>query len=184
MEKVRQEKQKKQDQQNVLLFHINQIPYHGNKKIIYDHMLMFKDNQMIEVDQSEPPTLEGNLKQYLINIYFDAIMNHWIDLNQIDPVDIFDFLKFLEQYPADNLSPELIEMQLIDYFNLHDIVLSAELIQMFHRCCMRLMYLYVNHPKVYESLCCRECEGEGEKEEEYEDEEVDNRIEYTWDMEI
>jgi hypothetical protein len=83
---------------------------------------------------------------------------------------------------GDNLSLGPIEIQLIDYFNLHEIVLPAGITEMFHRCCMRIMYLYLNHPRVYESLCCRECEEENEKEDE-EDDDEENEEKYEGEVE-
>lgn len=146
-----------------LLFYVNQIPYydHGNKKRIYEQMLIFKDNDMIQVldqDPDQDPIIltasQGNVKEYLVNIYLNTIVNcAKINLNQIDPFDIFDFLKFIEQYPADCLSIETIEIQLIDYFNLHDIDIPTEIQNLFHRCGLKLMYLYVHHNKLFSELC-------------------------------
>lgn len=143
------------DYSTKILFFINQIPYyeHGNKKIIHDRMLIFKDNDMIQTNDQEPVILQGNVKQYMVNIYLNTIVNRTkINLNLIEPSDIFDFLKFLEQYPADCLSIGMIDRQLIDYFNYHDID-PKEINSMCQRCELKLMYLYINQNALYSHLC-------------------------------
>lgn len=145
-----------------LLFYVDQIPYHGDKKIIYDQMLIFKDN---EIQFNESVTLGCKMKKYLVNLYLNTLMTGHIDLNEIDPCDIFDFLKFIEQYPATSLSIESIEKQLIDYFNLNDICLDDEIKMMFERCGLKLMYLYMNHNKKYNSLCYKNYDSDDENDE-------------------
>lgn len=139
--------------QNKLLFLHNSIPYYGNKKRVYDQILIFKDNDSIYHDET-PIILDGNMKKYLINIYIDTILkNGLIDLMNINPTDIYDFLKFIEQYPATCLSVQSLETQLIKYSNIHGIVLCDKFKAMFDRCNLKLLYLYVNHNKIYEELC-------------------------------
>lgn len=119
-------------------------------------MLIFKDIDMENLEHigDNLINLEGDMKEYMMNIYLNAIMmGGHIDLNEINRTDIINFLKFLEQYPADCLSMDTIEKQLIHYFDLNGIQLNNDNKKMFERCNLKLMYLYTNHNKMFNSLC-------------------------------
>lgn len=142
--------------QNQLLFTHNHISYYGNRSIIYDQMLIFESNPWINNNESDNQNcidLCGQMDRYLVNIYLNCISTGQdIDLNQIDPDHIFEFLKFIEQYPAKSLSIQTVESQLIEYIDFHGIELNDENKRMFERCELKLLYLCVNHRDIFESF--------------------------------
>src|SRR5690606_32156590 len=118
-------------------------------------MLIFKFNDSIQMDSNDLVILDGQMDRYLINIYLNAIITDCIDLNQINPIHIFDFLKFVEQYPVTTqcLSMEYMENQLIQYIDRHGIELNEENKRMFERCNLKLFNMYVNHNKLFNAFC-------------------------------
>ena len=138
-----------------LLFFHNNIPYHGNQEIIYNSMHIFKDNCMINFN--ETIVLEGGMPKYLVNIYLDSILSGQIDLNDIDPADpkdMLQFLRFVEQYPSTVLTIESLELQLIRYIESNNIELNDDYLELFTRCKLKRMYYYLHESRKQDRMIC------------------------------
>ncbi len=109
------------------LFEHNEIIYYGDRIKMYKSMQIL--NGMNDLIYDPLIELAGYEPRYLIDLYvkLGTDSNHKIDtdpdedymtniLKQIYPIDILDFIKFIERYPLNNLSINILEFHLIDYF--------------------------------------------------------------------
>ncbi len=128
-----------------LLFVHNNISYYGNKKLIFNSMLLFKDiDPTIFSDTRQGYEsgiiLEGLMEEYLVKIYLDAIIKNNFDINEIKPNDILSFLKFIDQYPSTYLLIENLETPIVDYFDLNNIHMNDEIKKLCSKYQFRYMY--------------------------------------------
>jgi len=131
-----------------LLFVHNSIPYYGNKICIYDSILIFKDIEFNHLDGDI--VLEGDMPIYLVNAYLDAITTgQKFNLNLVKPVDIFKFLKFIDQYPSDVLSIDRLgELQLSKYIDLNNIKFTDYIKNICDRYQFRYIYLSMHNKQM------------------------------------
>jgi hypothetical protein len=102
----------------VLLFRYNGIPYYGNQRM-FDLMDFFKDNDSVNNGEAE---ILGKVPKYLINLYLNQTLSGHIDLSLIDPSDIFEFIRFIDQYPGQVFAVNLIERHLIQYIDMNTMI--------------------------------------------------------------
>ena len=114
-------------------------------------MHIFKD--MDQYDFSEPPvigTLWDNnhkmlhLPKYIISLYIKSTYDHKFDINQIYPVDFCEFLMFIDQYPTNQLSIDLLEKELIIYMDLHKIIHDEYIFEICNKYQLKFMYIYLH----------------------------------------
>jgi hypothetical protein len=100
---------------------------------------------VIHSNQDQVIVLAGNLPKYLINIYIASCYTGSLDLCTIDPMDMIDFLKFIDQYPTSDLQIDLMEGQLVEYIDKHfDLIQGARGYLMDICSKYRLKYLYLS----------------------------------------
>ncbi len=97
-----------------LLFFYNSIPFYGQRKIVYQFMDFFHDNEFVKEGGAE---ITGDMAPYLINVYLNQNFSQNVDLSQIPSDHIFSFIRFIDQYPSSILCIDLIELNLIEYFD-------------------------------------------------------------------
>ena len=103
---------------------------------------MLKGLDHICVVNDEPIVLTSSVPKYVINLYIDSCYENKFDINNVLPKDFVNFLNFIDKYPTNVLSIDLLENQLIDYIrkfnNLHDHVIDAFIVK------YQLKYLYLS----------------------------------------
>jgi len=130
-----------------LLFKHNTICYYGDRNIVYDSILCLKDiSDTYSFDQ--PVELEGSLSQYIINLYIQSMYTLSFDIDKIVPVDIFNFIKFVDQYPTSSLSIELLEGDIVKYFNEKKIDYNDTMKEICNRYGLKLMYMDMHNKKL------------------------------------
>ncbi len=126
-----------------LLFKNNQISYFGNRNIVYK-CINFLREIMYEADFAEDIQLEGIISKSAMNLYIQSCYSGVIDIYMIDPLEMIQFLKFIDQYPTLVLSINDIENDLINYFDTNPCVRWYEdqnVIEMISRYGLKFMYL-------------------------------------------
>lgn len=113
-------------------------------------MMLFKD--MVKyMNFDHLIVLSGSQPLYIIDLYIKALHCKKILIHEIQVNDINQFVQFIDQYPSDVLSIDLIEGQLINYFNenrirydqsIHDICMKYKL----KRMCVEI------HNHIYSSI--------------------------------
>ncbi len=99
-----------------LLFTNNKINYYGNKNIVYNCIIFFKE--IIDcADFSENIILEIIVPKSLMNLYLESCYTGKLDINKIDTPDMILFLKLIDQYPTLVLSINSLEIDVIHYFD-------------------------------------------------------------------
>jgi hypothetical protein len=130
-----------QDTRYEQIFEHNGIIYYGNRKVVYQSMLLFQDivdnmtfDQLIVLSGSQP--------QYIIDLYIKALHCKKFLIDDIQTDHIKTFINFINQYPTAVLSIDLIEDHLINYFEKNNI----EYDQYMKDICMKykLKYMYVH----------------------------------------
>jgi hypothetical protein len=145
--------QKYQEQQTLVsccsevLFIHNNIPYYGNRKTIYNSILLLKDIDLKNI--TDDIVLEGNLPKYLVNMYLNSIISKRYNLVTICPDDIFKFVKFIDQYPSDVLSIDKLELDLVEYFEENDIQLNEMIKSLCFRYKFKYTYVYFHNKNKY-----------------------------------
>ena len=130
-----------------LLFKHNNICYYGDQNIINDSILCLKDiSDTHSFDQ--PVELEGSLPQYVINLYIQSMYELSFNISKIDPMDIFDFIKFVDQYPTSSLSIDSLEGDIVKYFNERNIDYNDTMKEICNRYGLKLMYMDMHNKKL------------------------------------
>jgi hypothetical protein len=136
-------------QKNMLesLFIHNGISYYGDKKIVYSSILLLKDIDLKSLDDTI--IFEGKMPKYLVNIYLNAIIFKQFKIDEIEPEDIFEFIKFLDQYPSNDLSIDKLELDLVEYFEANNIHFNEIILDICKRYKFRYMYLHMHNKNKY-----------------------------------
>ncbi len=134
-------------QNTTILFNHNNISYFGHKNIVYHSIKFIKEIEEV-ANFKEIITLEGTLPKYAINVYIETCYKRKFNINRINPQDIIEFLKFIDQYPTNVLSIELLEHQIIDYFVKHNIKSNDTLKELCLRYRLKLLCLYIHNNKI------------------------------------
>ncbi len=95
------------------LFIHKDLIYYGTKDIVYESMQIFNGLQ-ININE-ELPVLEGNLGKKSIIVYLQTCYDNEFDIDDIQLMEIKDFIIFIDQYPTKILQINLIEKDLIRY---------------------------------------------------------------------
>lgn len=147
-----------QEIKSEILFEHDDILYYGDRGIVFNSMLLFKDD-ILQVDKiffDEILVLGKGLKvpKYVINLYINTIYFGRFNLNAINPQDIFQFIKFIHQYPTTVLSLDKYEIEITEYFLTNDIKPTSEIRDILD--CYQFKYMYLrmhmkNHFNYYDT---------------------------------
>jgi hypothetical protein len=129
------------------LFTHNNISYCGNRNVVYDSILCIKEIKE-SADFKDVIVLEGSLPSNIINMYINSCYTGVIELNQIKPIELIPFLKFIDQYPTTTLSIDLLENKIIDYIDKNNIEYNDTLKEFCFRYKLKYMYLQIHNKKV------------------------------------
>lgn len=134
------------------LFWYNNILYYGNREKVYNAIIFLKKSVDMLDFSGEPITLNGSfddpLPSYLINIYIHSCHTGSNNLNRVAQGDIIQFIKFIDQYPTQTLSIDILEPNIVEYFELENIKCGSELDDICDRYKLKLLYLYLHNEKV------------------------------------
>lgn len=133
------------------LFQCNDIIYYGDRAIMYDSLVFLQDiHQNCNFD--DLIILNGRLPKYIVNHYINASYTGKFVLNNINPLDLSVFIKFIDQYPTAIISIEKLERQIIKFFddNKLNCTYFDDLKDIFIR--YRLKYLYLH---MHNLLCIK-----------------------------
>jgi ankyrin repeat protein len=117
--------------QSEFLFTHGSKNYHGQRKIVYESILLLKDvccecddNFFDLIDQEL--VLEGNLPEKIINQYIASAYTGFFDTQCVEESEdhFIDFLKFIDQYPMTNVSIDKLEHWIIGFIETHSMNLS------------------------------------------------------------
>jgi len=134
--------------QQLLFFH-NNMPYRGDKKVVYRSMLFIDGAVDYKDDTDEVFILNAPAPRYIINLYINAsCATKRFDINQIEPSDLKQFLNLIDQYPTDVLSIDKIDKQLVGFIELHNIPVDDWLKNFIERYGLKYMYLYIHNKKI------------------------------------
>ena len=131
--------------ENELLFFCNNTPYYGDRKLVYGSMQLFQGIGDY-IDFNEPIQLSGSINQNSMKVYLNSIHQRQINLNDIDPGDIINFIEFIDRYPTDRLSLNdiSIDQELMCYFSAHHID-PGSIKEIIIRYGLKYMYLYMHN---------------------------------------
>ncbi len=135
-----------QSNDSQILFILNNETYYGDRSIIYGSMLFIKDT-MDFADFDLAFTLNVNMSKYCVDLYINAMYDKNIDINNIYPLDFYDFVNFIDRYPTTITSIDLLEDQMIYYIEINSIPINDSLTQIISRYGLKNMYLYVHNKK-------------------------------------
>ena len=133
---------------NELLFIHNNIPYHGNKNIIYQSMLFIGDIVDHTDTTSEPFILDLPVPKYIIDLYIAASYDNYFDLEKIKLWDFKQFIDFIDRYPTDVLSIDRIEGHILNYFVNHNVSPDEWIKGWVSRYRLKYLYLYTHNKKL------------------------------------
>lgn len=140
---------------NELLFEHNNIRYHGDRDVVYDSIIFLKDINSI-CDFTDDIVLEGVMPKYAVNLYIQTIYGRPFDINEIKIPDIFNFIRFIDQYPSTQLSIDLFERFIVRYFNDNNIEYNDMMKDIALKYKLRILYLHI-HIKSAEKISVDKC---------------------------
>jgi len=107
-------------QQSQPLFKHNNEIYYGHRDTVYNSIICL--NAIKEcADFNDLIVLEGTLPYYLVNMYIKSCYGNTLDINKINPSDIIQFIRFIDQYPTTILSIDRLEFEIIEYYKTNKI---------------------------------------------------------------
>jgi hypothetical protein len=127
-----------------ILFECNNIKYYGYRNIVYNSIKLLKCLLDCDCDD-EVIILDGDVSKYIMNHYIHSCYTNTFDINNIKPVDLVLFLKFIDQYPTNSLSIDLIEQELIEYLSKHKIEINRSIEELCVRHQLKYMYIYIHN---------------------------------------
>jgi len=103
-----------------ILFTSNGSIYYGDRLIVYGSMNLFKD--ILEmINFQDPIELDSMIPGYIVNLYIQSCYTNQFDLYEIELNDFIKFIEFIDQYPTDVLSIDLLEDAIAQYID-NDII--------------------------------------------------------------
>lgn len=124
-----------------ILFENNSNYYYGNRRIVYNEINLLREI-MYCADFSHPIVLNGCVPKYVMNLYINSCYTNRFDINRIEPSDIKQFIKFIDQYPTRRLSLEILECDIIKYFDEHHVTYDEFMTSLILRYRLKFMYLH------------------------------------------
>ena len=125
-----------------ILFKCSGEIYYGDRNIVYDAMLCFK-NMKDCANFDDIVILDCDVPKYIVNYYLQSIYYGLdnLDTNLLLSQDIYKFIRFIDQYPTINISIDKLEGLLITYFNDHSMQYNDLMIEIIKRYRLKIMYL-------------------------------------------
>lgn len=119
--------------------------YSGNPILLDSIYLMKEISNCCEMKDIE---LSIKVPKYIVNLYILSLHTERFCINDIEVVDLIDFLKFIEAYETKTLSPWILEEDLINYFEKNNIHCEEYLMSMCQRHKLKNMYLYFKNKEL------------------------------------
>ena len=133
------------------LFKHNNVIYYGKKEIVYGSMHILKD--MLKFAKfTELIELEGEQPKYVINMYIQASYNKIFLIDKIKPEHMIPFIKFIDQYPSEELSINKLEYLLVNYFKNNNLIYDSWMKDLSIRYQLRYMYICTHNQTYCENV--------------------------------
>lgn len=129
-----------------LFKHNNQI-YFGDRKKVYESMMIFED-LVNEMDFTELPILDGVQPKYILNMYVYAALTGIFKINSIESCDIMGFIKLIDQYPLKKLPLKSLETDIIKYFEKNDVEYDEYMQDICTKYQLRIMYIAIYNQNI------------------------------------
>jgi hypothetical protein len=133
------------------LFTCNSNKYYGNRNIVFNSIIFFKEiKDVVEFD----PEIEfpGSFSKHVMNLYLHLIHSDRFKIQMVRPCDIIEFLKLIDMYPTQHLSIGHIEDELCCYFEAHshsnELFLDDYAQNICNRYGFRKMYIHIHNAKI------------------------------------
>lgn len=134
------------------LFKHHEMRFYGDREIVYGAIKCL--NEMRDIcDFSEEISLGDGIvppiPKYIINMYIQAIYDEEIDISVIkDPNDLIALLKFIDQYPTNELDIDEIGSDIVRYCVKHNIADDGMLSEITNRYQLKELYVYLHNKKI------------------------------------
>jgi hypothetical protein len=132
------------------LFEHNDICYYGNRTMVFNSIILLKEIKDC-ADFNETIILSGKAPKYFIDMWINAAYTNYFNINEIKINDLEQCLRHIDQYPMTNLSIDLLESDLIEYFENNILHLDEFINNIMNKYQMKSMYLYF-HNKKYKNI--------------------------------
>ncbi len=130
-------------QKSELLFEHNNVKYFGNRNIVFNEIIIFKEikdlanfEEKIILDTNNP------IEKYIMNLFIQSTYTKNFNLDKIKPSDILQFIHLIDQYPTSLLSLDILELELIHYFTKHNIDYDCYMIEFINKYGLKNIYYY------------------------------------------
>ena len=132
-----------------ILFELNGFCYHGNRRIVYESMYIFKDLISDDCfDFKNTIVLDVQIPGYIVNLYLESCYYGIFDMNDIGTDDLISFIKFIDQYPSNVLSIHLLENEIIEYLDQHQITPNDYLMSICTKYQLKNLYIYIHNQSI------------------------------------
>jgi ankyrin repeat protein len=126
---------------NDLLFYCNDIPYYGIRQKVFESMLLFNDTEYLS--HCEPVKLSVDIPEYVMNLYVESCHNGLFSIDKIKTEDFVRFLNLIDQYPTKRLSIENMEIELICYMDINNMMNDEKVKHILMKYHLKRIYLYL-----------------------------------------
>lgn len=131
-----------------LLFKHMDESYYGSKEIVYNAIPFLKgifNDKCFKFD--EDIMIDTFVPTYIMDLYIESCYTHFLNLDEIKPIDFVPFLRFIDQYPTYYLAINLIETQLVRYIETNSIILCDYIKSICIKYQLKYMYLLIHNNK-------------------------------------
>jgi hypothetical protein len=129
------------------LFIHNGVTYSGNRNTVYESIIMLNCFNEDDINNQDIVTLTSRASQSVINHYINTCHGNRLDMNHILPEDFIDFLNFIDKYPTDRLSVNLLENQIIYYIDKYNVPNISDIDSLVSRYQLKQLYLSIYQKK-------------------------------------
>ena len=131
--------------QSEILFKHNNINYYGFKDMVYPCIHLLKDmaHSPESYNFDSPVEFTGPGSKNMINLYLKSCYENTFNVDDIQVCDFIDFLIFIDKYPTDILSIDLMEISLIYYMRKYDIRPNDQIMSICNKYQLKELFLHL-----------------------------------------
>jgi hypothetical protein len=130
-----------------LLFIHNKISYFGKRNIVYESIDFLKDLDLSNFDEGIVLGSDMQIPQYIINMYIHSCYTGIFNINKIQADDMNVFIKFIDRYPSKYVSINILQDDIIKYFNNHELSYDVFIKDICERYQLKPLYIAIHNKK-------------------------------------